>query len=108
MASVKKNRSQLISYIAEKFDVDIKFSKTGKRYEEYMYPRKTLCYMLYRVEGLTMVKVAKIMGYKDHTTVMYHLSDLVEKCSIYEDLNRKVTNVLKKANEIYETNKISV
>ena len=100
MKKVKK----VSNAIAEVFDIDAKFFMPDKRRNKFMYPKKTLCYILHRFEGMTMVEISNIMGYADHTTVCYHIQDLKDKCSVYEELRSKVTKVIMQTNEIYKGN----
>lgn len=100
MKKVKK----VANVISEVFDIDPKFFMPEKRKNKFMYPKKTLCYILHRFEGMTMVEIAKAMGYADHTTVSHHIQDIKDKCSVYEELRSNVTKVIMQTNEIYKGN----
>ena len=93
---------KVIEYIAQEFDVDVNFYNNKKRFKNYARPRKMLCWTLYNIGGLSMNEVANIVGYAEHTTVLYHIHDYWYMCRSDDDFQEKGFRIIDKANEIYE------
>jgi len=93
---------KVIEYIAQEFEVDANFYNNKKRLKTYARPRKMLCWTLYNIGGLSMNEVASIVGYAEHTTVLYHIHDYWYMCRSDDDFQEKGFRIIDKANEIYE------
>jgi chromosomal replication initiation ATPase DnaA len=99
-----KKHKMVLDYIAEEFGVDNNYYNNKSRYDKYAKPRKMACWVLYNVGQLTMTEVGKIIGYAEHTTVLYHIHDYWYLCKSDDDFKEKGYRIYSKANEIYETN----
>lgn len=94
----------VLDYIAEVFEVENNYYNNKKRFKSFARPRKMACWVLYSAGGLTMEKVGKLIGYAEHTTVLYHIHDYWYMCRSDDDFKEKGEKIYSKAIEIYETN----
>ena len=73
---------ELLSYICKYFDINISSLKSSKREQKLIYARKISYYILRKDLNLTWSIIGKILGNKNHSTVLQAYR------SIEEDLKK--------------------
>ncbi len=78
IVTVKKkiNPLDIIKIVSDELNVEIKDIRSAKRHYEITYARQISMYLLKDVLKLPLVKIAKHVGRKDHTTVMHGISKI--------------------------------
>ncbi|BDQ04722.1 MAG: chromosomal replication initiator protein DnaA [Candidatus Dojkabacteria bacterium] len=76
--AVKKkiNPLDIIKIVSEELNIEIKDIRSAKRNYDITYARQISMYLLKDVLKLPLVKIAKHVGRKDHTTVMHGISKI--------------------------------
>ena len=69
-----------------------------KRSSEFVVPRQVCMYVLREYTGLTLDKIGRVLGGKDHTTVMHGADKIKEDVRNNEELKTNVDSILKKLN----------
>ncbi len=80
-------------YGAKKDDIISK-----KRNAEIVLPRQIIMYLCREYTDASLEEIGKILGKKDHTTVMSGISKIKQNLSIDEDLNKNMDIIVKKLN----------
>ena len=71
-----------------------------KRSSEFVVPRQVCMYILREYTGLTLDRIGKELGEKDHTTVMHGADKIKEDLRTNDELKSNVDSILKKLNLI--------
>ena len=71
-----------------------------KRSSEFVVPRQVCMYILREYTGLTLDRIGKELGGKDHTTVMHGADKIKEDLRTNDELKSNVDSILKKLNLI--------
>jgi len=62
----------VIQAIVEEYQVDPEFVVSKSRDRRFIDSRAALCYILYSYLNWTLVEIGKLLGGRDHTTVMHN------------------------------------
>ena len=76
------NAKDIIDKVCEYYNVKLSDIKSPKRHAEIALPRQVIMYILRIDLGLQLMGIAKLLGGRDHTTIMYgvdKISKTVEK-----------------------------
>lgn len=78
-AQVRKaiNPKEVLDKVAEEFSLKVSDLRGDRRYKEVVLPRQVSMYLLRNDFSLPLMRVAEMLGGRDHTTVMHG----VEKCT---------------------------
>ncbi|GIW57554.1 MAG: chromosomal replication initiator protein DnaA [Candidatus Dojkabacteria bacterium] len=78
IVTVKKkiNPLDIIKIVSEELNIEVKDIRSAKRNYDITYARQISMYLLKDVLKLPLVKIAKHVGRKDHTTVMHGISKI--------------------------------
>lgn len=91
---MKKLRpQQLISLIAKQFDYKNKELVGKSRKAELVRARHITMYLLREEMGLTLQRVAQLMGGRDHTTVMHAVEKMEKEIGLNQDMREQVMRV---------------
>lgn len=85
----------VIEVVAEHFGVDPSDITSKKRNSEFVLPRQIVMYLCRNLMDMPLQSIAKILGKKDHTTILHGINKIKEDMKENEDLNNKV-EILKK------------
>ena len=69
-----------------------------KRNSEFVQPRQVVMYLCRKLTDTSQVNISKILGKKDHTTVIYGVKKIEEELETNEELRNKIDIIIKKLN----------
>ena len=70
--STSASSDDVIRAIVEEYQVDPEFVVSKSRDRRFIDSRAALCYILYSYLNWTLVEIGKLVGGRDHTTVMHN------------------------------------
>ena len=88
----------IINVVAEHFGVRPEDITSKKRNSEYVLPRHVVMYLCRRLTETSLISVAKILGKKDHTTVINGVEKISAEVERNEELRNKIDIIIKKIN----------
>ncbi len=82
----------IINIVAEHFEVSPEDITSKKRIAEYVIPRQVVMYLCKElIENISLVNIGKILGKKDHTTIIHGIKKIEEEMRINEEFKNKIT-----------------
>ena len=72
------------------------FSK--KRNSEIVLPRQIIMYLCREHTDASLEEIGRILGKKDHTTVMSGINKIKKQCTFDDELNKNLDVIMKKLN----------
>ena len=69
-----------------------------KRNSEIVLPRQIIMYLCREHTDASLEEIGKILGKKDHTTVMSGINKIRQKLSLDDELNKNIDIIMKKLN----------
>ena len=88
--------SLIIEVVAEHFGVNPEDITSKKRNSEFVQPRQVVMYLCRTLTATSLQSIAKILGKKDHTTVIHGIKKISEEIETNEDLRNKIEVIRKK------------
>ncbi len=88
--------SLIIEVVAEHFGVDPEDITSKKRNSEFVQPRQVVMYLCRTMTATPLQSIAKILGKKDHTTVIHGIKKISEEMETNEELLNKIEVIRKK------------
>ena len=88
---------------AEYFHLDVEHLTGPRRYGPLVRARKVYSYLCAHLTGRSYPNIARVMGDKDHTTILHHVHDvknLMRRRSAGETLSAHSLTILKAVDEI--------
>lgn len=85
----------IIKTICQEFKVSFDEVISKKRNPEYLIPRQIIIYFLMLKTRYTMTKIGKLMGGRDHTTVIHTMKRVRDIIDTEEDFKNKINYLLK-------------
>lgn len=86
----------IINVVAEHFDISPEDITSKKRNSEFVLPRQIVMYLCRTMTETSLVTIGKILGKKDHTTVMHGIKKITEGMTTNEELKNKIELIKKK------------
>lgn len=86
----------ILNVVAEHFGVKKEDITSKKRNSEYVLPRQVFMYLSREMTGASLTNIGKMLGKKDHTTVMHGVNKIVDELQTNEELRNKVDIIRKK------------
>ena len=86
----------IINVVAEHFNVNQADITSKKRNSEFVLPRQIVMYLCRTMTDTPLAGIAKILGKKDHTTVIHGIKKITEGIVENEELKNKVELIKKK------------
>lgn len=74
MCIVHLKASHILLAVANHYDVGIEQLKGGSRRRGVVWPRFVACWLMYKMLGYSTLRIGRILGDRDHTTVMNALN----------------------------------
>lgn len=90
----------ILNTVCDHYGVRIGDITGRKRSSEFVIPRQVCMYVLREYTGLTLDRIGRELGGKDHTTVMHGADKIKEDIRTSEELRTNVDSILKKLNLI--------
>lgn len=88
----------IINVVAEHFNVSPADITSKKRNSEFVLPRQIVMYLCRTMTETPLAGIGKILGKKDHTTVIHGIKKITEGVETNEELKNKVELIKKKIN----------
>ena len=88
----------IISVVAEHFGVKPEDITSKKRNSEFVLPRQVVMYLCRELTNISQVNIGKLLGKKDHTTVIHGVKKIENDIAVNEDLRNKIEIIKKKLN----------
>ena len=88
--------SIIINIVAEHFGVRAEDITSKKRNSEFVEPRQVVMYLCRSMTDTSYQSIGKILGKKDHTTIIHGVNKITEELKTNEDLKNKIEIIKKK------------
>ncbi len=88
----------IINIVSEHFGVSAEDITSKKRNSEFVEPRQVVMYLCRAMTDISYQNIGKILGKKDHTTIIYGVNKITDELEINEELRNKVEIIKKKIN----------
>lgn len=88
----------IISTVCEHYNVREADVESRKRSSEFVLPRQVIMYVLRENTDLTLERIGKYLGNKDHTTVMHGADKIKDDIKTNEELRSNISFIMKKLN----------
>ena len=90
--------SLIINTVAEDFSVLPEDITSHKRNSEFVIPRQVVMYLCRSLTDVSLVNIGKLLGKKDHTTIMHGCKKVEDDMKVNAELKEKVEMIIKKIN----------
>ena len=90
--------SLIISTVAEHYGVSADDITSKRRNSEFVLPRQVVMYLCRQLTDVSYINVGKILGKKDHTTIIHGVNKITEDLKTNEELKNNIDTILKKIN----------
>lgn len=88
----------IINIVSEHFGVKPEDITSKKRNSEFVLPRQIVMYLCRELTATPYVEIGKLLGKKDHTTIMHGVKKITAEMEKNEELRNKVDIIIKKIN----------
>lgn len=88
----------IINIVAEHFGVNPEDIISKKRNSEFVEPRQVVMYLCRAMTDTSYQNIGKILGKKDHTTIIHGVNKITEEIANNDELKNKVEIIKKKIN----------
>lgn len=88
--------SLIIEVVAEHFGVTPEDITSKKRNSEFVVARQVFMYLCRKLTDTSFVNIAKIIGKKDHTTIIHGVNKIEDEIKTNEELKNKIETIRKK------------
>ena len=88
----------IINVVAEHFGVKPEDITSKKRNSEFVQPRQVVMYLCRELTDTSFTNIGKLLGKKDHTTVIHGVNKVSAEIQTNEELRNKIDIITKKIN----------
>ena len=88
----------IINVVAEHFGVRPDDISSKKRNSEFVQPRQVVMYLCRELTDVSLNNIAKLLGKKDHTTIIHGINKVEAELSTNEEFKNKMEIIKKKLN----------
>ncbi len=88
----------IIDVVAEHFGIKAEDICSKKRNSEFVLPRQIVMYLCRELTATSYVNIGKLLGKKDHTTIMHGVNKITAEIKNNEEINNKIDIIIKKIN----------
>ena len=88
----------IINVVSDHFGVNPEDITSKKRNSEFVVPRQVVMYLCRELTEISLVNIGKLLGKKDHTTIMHGVTKIAEEMNTNTELRNKVDTIKKKIN----------
>jgi len=93
------NPSYILKEVCDEYNVLIEDVAGKKRDAKYVEPRFIVMYLCRELTDASFKEIAKVLGKKDHTTVMHGVKDIEERIKTEEELSTRVKAIKSRITE---------
>ena len=86
----------IIEVVAEHFGVSPEDITSKKRNSEFVQPRQVVMYLCRKLQDTSYVNIGKLLGKKDHTTIIHGVNKIEDELKNNDELASKVETIKKK------------
>lgn len=86
----------IINVVSEHFGVNSDDITSKKRNSEFVQPRQVVMYLCREMTDTSLTSIARLLGKKDHTTVIHGINKISEEIGTNEELKNKIEIIKKK------------
>ena len=86
----------IINVVSEHFGVNPDDITSKKRNSEFVQPRQVVMYLCRELTDTSLTTIARLLGKKDHTTVIHGINKISEEINSNEELKNKIEIIKKK------------
>ena len=90
--------NHIINIVSEHFGIKPEDVCSKKRNSEFVLPRQIVMYLCRELTATSYVNIGKLLGKKDHTTIMHGVNKITTEMNTNEELKNKVDIIIKKIN----------
>ena len=90
--------NHIINVVSEHFGIKPEDVCSKKRNSEFVLPRQIVMYLCRELTATSYVNIGKLLGKKDHTTIMHGVNKITTEMNTNEELKNKVDIIIKKIN----------
>ncbi len=90
--------SLIINVVSEHFGVKPEDITSKKRNSEFVLPRQIVMYLCRELTDTSYVNIGKLLGKKDHTTIIHGVNKINAELENNEELRNKINVIIKKIN----------
>jgi len=90
--------SLIINVVAEHFGVKPEDITSKRRNSEFVQPRQVVMYLCRELTDHSYINIGKLLGKKDHTTIIHGVNKITAEINSNEELRNKVDIITKKIN----------
>ena len=88
----------IINVVAERFGVKPEDITSKKRNSEFVQPRQVVMYLCRELTDTSFTNIGKLLGKKDHTTIIHGVNKVSAEIQTNEELRNKIDIITKKIN----------
>ena len=88
----------IINVVSEHFGIRPEDIASKKRKSEFVLPRQIVMYLCRELTETSYVNIGKLLGKKDHTTIMHGVNKITAELKTNEELKNKLDIIIKKIN----------
>lgn len=88
----------IINVVAEHFGVKPEDITSKRRNSEFVQPRQVVMYLCRELTDTSFTNIGKLLGKKDHTTIIHGVNKITEEIKTNEELSNKIDIIRKKIN----------
>lgn len=88
----------IINVVSEHFGVRPEDITSKKRNSEFVLPRQIVMYLCRELTDTSYMNIGKLLGKKDHTTIIHGVNKITAEIQTNEELKNKVDIIIKKIN----------
>ena len=88
----------IINVVSEHFGVKAEDITSKKRNSEFVLPRQIVMYLCRELTDTSYVNIGKLLGKKDHTTIIHGVNKITAELENNEELKGKIDIIIKKIN----------
>lgn len=86
----------ILNVVSEHFNIKSEDIKSKKRNADIVQPRQVFMYLCRELTDTSLINIAKILGKKDHTTVLHGINKIEDDINVNEELKNKIEIIKKK------------
>lgn len=86
----------IIQVVSEHFGVNPDDITSKKRNSEFVLPRQIVMYLCRSMTATSLQNIGKLLGKKDHTTIIHGVDKITKEMEINDDLKNKIEIIKKK------------
>ncbi len=88
----------IVNTVCEQFGITLEEITSRKRSTEIVVPRQIAMYLCRELTDASLVEIGKVLGKKDHTTVMSSINRIEARISVEKELEKNINIIRKKLN----------